>query len=88
MIIAPEGDSKEGVYRIHWEIPGNLLNANIYTVNINFGESLKYLLYKATNALSFEISNFNYDNELTNKVVPGVIKPELATRIEYVEGEI
>jgi lipopolysaccharide transport system ATP-binding protein len=83
VLISDQRNSKEGIYKISWHIPGKLLNSNRYFMNLYFGENQKYPLFIQENALNFEILNVNYDDETSNRVIPGIIKPELDYKIEY-----
>lgn len=73
--ITPLRNSKKGVYRITLEIPPHLLNSNKYKINLIFGENSRYLLFKITDILFFEVENTTIN--FTSTVLPGIIKPNL-----------
>jgi len=78
-------DSKFGVYKIDWHIPGKLLNANSFRLKLYFGENQKYPLFVIDDIMHFEIINENYDKETSNRIVPGIIKPDLTYNIDFSE---
>lgn len=73
--ITPKRNSKKGVYQITMEISPNLLNSNKYKINLIFGENSRYLLFKITDILFFEVENTTTNT--TSTVLPGIIKPKL-----------
>jgi lipopolysaccharide transport system ATP-binding protein len=83
VLLSDQRNSKNGIYKIIWEIPGKLLNANRYFINLVFGENQKYELFVIKNVLVFDVLNINYENETSNRVIPGIIKPELKYDIEF-----
>ena len=79
---------KIGVYDVNMEIPPFLLNANIYKVNLIFGENQRYALYKINDIISFEIENTNTGIGSNPNVLPGIIKPLFNWKVEFCKNLI
>ncbi len=80
--ISDNKDSRKGVYHVTAIIPGGILNANIYKLNLIFGENLTHLLCRVNEILSFQLHNYLAESEYT-RLYPGVIKPELDWNIKF-----
>lgn len=81
VIVSSENDSKAGKYRTQVEIPGSLLNEGNYSVNLQWGENCTYLLFKAENFISIDVASTPYQHKISG--VPGIIRPNLNWRCEY-----
>ena len=81
--ITTESDSKRGLYRVVLSIPPFLLNANVYRLGLMFGESQRYLLFKAHDLMSFEVANTDTGQGTNLNQVPGVIRPNFDWKFEY-----
>jgi lipopolysaccharide transport system ATP-binding protein len=74
--ISPDGDSRCGFYRLTGGIPGHLLNAGRYSVDVVFGKDQRYVLFRIDGAVSFEMENVARGANMG--VAPGVIRPRLS----------
>jgi len=82
--LSHQKDSKIGYYRSIAKVPGKILNANIYKLNLIFGENLTHLLFSVKEIINFQLHNYLQDSEYT-RLYPGVIKPELSWETEFLE---
>lgn len=79
--VTEENDLKEGLYNIKGFIPGNILNAGIYSFNLIFAENLNnvYFIYKEI--CTFELQNETLARNTTK--LPGIIRPQIKYQYEY-----
>jgi lipopolysaccharide transport system ATP-binding protein len=79
-IISSNRDSRCGFYHLAAEIPGHLLNAGRYSLDVQFGKDQRYVLFRIDSAVSFEVENTATGRGLNMSVAPGVIRPLLSWR--------
>jgi lipopolysaccharide transport system ATP-binding protein len=83
IVLSNRGDAKSGLFSARVEIPPHLLNAGLYKVNLVFGESQRYVLYKIDDAISFEVENTATGRGSNLSRAPGLIRPLLDWSYEY-----
>ena len=59
-IVTKDKDSKVGSYQISGQVPGELINAGLYSFNIIFGENQRIEILKLENIIDFEITNESF----------------------------
>ncbi len=74
---------KKGLYRSVCYIPSNLLNDNIYSIQIMFVNDLSVCLYNHENILSFEIHDVDRVGKWYGKWI-GAVRPKLKFEIEAI----
>lgn len=84
LLISENRDSKSGVYAVKVEIPPALLNSNVYTARLIFGENQRYVLYRNDEVISFEIENTHMNQGANLHRVPGIIRPNLKWSTNFV----
>jgi lipopolysaccharide transport system ATP-binding protein len=77
VILSSAGDASAGYFSTKGIIPPHLLNAGIYKVNLLFGESQRYVLYKIEDVISFEVDHTATGRGSNMSRTPGVIRPAL-----------
>ena len=77
IILSSSRDAKIGYFSTKGIIPPNLLNAGIYKINLLFGESQRYALYKVEDVISFEVDHTTTGRGSNMSRTPGVIRPVL-----------
>jgi lipopolysaccharide transport system ATP-binding protein len=84
-IISSDRDSRCGFYRLTGRIPGHLLNAGRYYLNVVFGKDQRYVLFRIDEAVSFDVENTLTGRGLNMGVAPGIIRPLLSWRQSFQE---
>ena len=79
-VFAKDRNSKLGEHKITAVIPPHLLNANIYSMNLIFGQSQRYVLFRQDRICAFEVENIPMENNMT--VLPGVVRPAINYSLE------
>jgi lipopolysaccharide transport system ATP-binding protein len=74
--VSPDGDSRVGFYQLKGRIPGHLLNAARYSVDLVFGKDQRYVLFRIDSAVSFEVENVARGSNMS--VAPGLVRPRLS----------
>jgi lipopolysaccharide transport system ATP-binding protein len=77
-IISSDRDSRCGFYRLTGRIPGQLLNAGRYYLNVVFGKDQRYVLFRMDEIASFDVENTLTGRGLNMGVAPGIIRPLLS----------
>lgn len=81
VLVTSDQNSKKGYYTINCKLPQQLLNTGTYLLNLIFGESQRYLIFKAESIVRFEVmqdmTGSNSDR------IPGVVFPELNFDISH-----
>jgi lipopolysaccharide transport system ATP-binding protein len=77
--ISNDKNSKLGIYKLTCQLPQQLLNAGIYSINIIFGENQRTLLYQIKNFISFEVLHEMAGSN--SEKLPGVTFPDLKFKI-------
>lgn len=83
--ISSNADSRCGLYQVTCVIPGHLLNAGRYSLDLLFGKDQRWPLFRIDGLLSFEVENTATGRGSNLRVAPGVIRPLLAWRQTFVE---
>jgi lipopolysaccharide transport system ATP-binding protein len=74
--LSPDGDSRTGFYQLKGRIPGHLLNAGRYCMDVVFGKDQRYILHRVDQVVSFEVENVARGANMG--VAPGVVRPCLS----------
>jgi lipopolysaccharide transport system ATP-binding protein len=77
-LISADRDSRCGFYQVIGRIPGHLLNAGRYSLDIVFGKDQRYVLLRIDGVVSFEVENTATGRGSNMSVAPGVIRPLLS----------
>ena len=83
IVLSKTGDAKIGYFSTKVKIPPHLLNAGMYKINLIFGESQRYVLYKIEDIISFEVENTATGRGNNMSRAPGVIRPLLDWSNEF-----
>ena len=81
--LAAENKTKEGEYRIVFDIPPYLLNAGRYKMKVWFGENCRYLVW-GTLEYNFEIEHKRVVNGVDMGYRPGVLACDFDFKSEFV----
>jgi lipopolysaccharide transport system ATP-binding protein len=84
-IISSDGDSRSGFYQLTGRIPGHLLNAGRYSLDVQFGKDQSYALFRIEGVVSFEVENTATGRGLNMSVATGVVRPQLSWRHSFKE---
>lgn len=84
-VITSDRSSRCGFYHITGKIPGHLLNAGRYSLDVVFGKDQRYALFRMEGAVSFEVENTATGRDSNMSVAPGVIRPLLSWRHSFTE---
>jgi lipopolysaccharide transport system ATP-binding protein len=76
--ISPDGDSLCGSYQVTGTIPGHLLNAGRYSLDLGMYKDQRWLLLQIDSVVSFQVANTATGRGATMGVAPGVIRPLLS----------
>jgi len=76
--ISSDRDSRRGFYQVVGRIPGHLLNAGRYSLDVLFGKDQRYVLLRIDGVVSFEVENTATGRGSNMSVAPGVIRPLLS----------
>ncbi|MGB6484628.1 MAG: ABC transporter ATP-binding protein [Candidatus Acidiferrales bacterium] len=77
-IISSNRDSRCGFYQLAGRIPGHLLNAGRYSLDVQFGQDQHYVLFRIDGAVSFEVENTATGRGSNMSVATGVVRPLLS----------
>lgn len=86
-VLSPDKDAKVGFYKVTFELPPYLLNTNKYKINVIFGENQKYVLWAKDNILNFEIENTLTGQGYNMATLPGILKPNLDIKYQYLRSD-
>ena len=75
--ISTDYDSRCGFYETKATIPGHLLNAGLYSLDVVFGKDQRYVLFRLDNAVSFAVEHTATGRGSNMGIAPGVIRPRL-----------
>jgi len=78
LCISSDRDSRRGFYKVMGRIPGHLLNAGRYSLDVVFGKDQRYVLLRIDGVVSFEVENTATGRDSNMGVAPGVIRPLLS----------
>ncbi|HUJ94096.1 MAG TPA: ABC transporter ATP-binding protein [Terriglobales bacterium] len=76
--ISSDGDSRCGIHHMKCRIPGHLLNAGRYSVDLIFGKDQRWMLFQIDSVVSFEVKNTATGRGSSMTLAPGVIRPLLS----------
>jgi lipopolysaccharide transport system ATP-binding protein len=76
--LSSDRDSHRGFYQLTGRIPGHLLNAGRYSLDVVFGKDQRYVLLRLDGVVSFEVENTATGRGSNMSVAPGVIRPLLS----------
>lgn len=82
-IVTKDKDSKVGSYQISGQVPGELINAGLYSFNIIFGENQRIEILKLQNIIDFEITNESFISN--SDVLPGIIRPNIIYENKFLD---
>ena len=74
-IVTKDKDSKPGSYQISGQVPGELINAGLYSFNLIFGENQRIEILRIENIIDFEITNESFIRN--SDILPGIIRPNI-----------
>lgn len=84
--ITSNHDSRCGFYQVTGKIPGHLLNAGRYSVDVVFGKDQRWVLFRIDSVATFEVENAGRGSNMS--VAPGVIRPLLSWRHSFNEESL
>jgi lipopolysaccharide transport system ATP-binding protein len=84
-MISSDRDSRTGSYHVTGRIPGHLLNAGRYSLNLVFGKDQRYVLFRMDDVVFFELENTATGRGSNMSVAPGIIRPILSWRHSFEE---
>lgn len=84
-LISSNLDARASLYHLSGRIPGHLLNAGRYSLDIVFGRDQRYVLFRIDQVVSFEVENTATGRGRNMSVAPGVIRPMLHWRQSFHE---
>src|SRR5262249_44014179 len=76
--LSPDNDSSCGFYQVKCKIPGHLLNAGRYSVDLGFNKDQRYSLLRVEGVVSFQVENTATGRGANMDVAPGIVRPLLA----------
>lgn len=79
--ISTEKDSKKGIYTIKGQLDPFTLNAGQYKFNVIFGENQRYLLFKESEIIGFEVTNESFGSN--NEILPGILRPNISYKVDF-----
>jgi len=82
-LLEPIGQAKAGRYLVAAAVPGHLLNAGRYHVNVLFGQNQSYVLFKLDDAVGFEVEHTVTGRGANMHITQGVIRPLLEWKQEF-----
>jgi lipopolysaccharide transport system ATP-binding protein len=84
-LVSSECDSRAGSYHVTGRIPGHLLNAGRYSLNLVFGKDQRYVLFRMDDVVFFGIENTATGRGSNMSVAPGVVRPLLSWQHSFEE---
>ncbi|MFN3998527.1 ATP-binding cassette domain-containing protein [Algoriphagus sp.] len=79
--VSTEKDSKRGIYTIKGQLDPYTINAGQYKFNVIFGENQRYLLFKESEIIGFEIANESFGSN--TEILPGVLRPDIPYVVDF-----
>jgi len=76
--LSPDDDSRCGFYQAKCTIPGHLLNAGRYSVDLGINKDQRWSLLRVDNIASFEVENTATGRGANMSVAQGVVRPLLS----------
>ena len=76
--IGSDGDSRDNFYHIKGRIPGHLLNAGRYSVDLGVLKDQRWVLLQLDGVAAFEVANTATGRGATMGIAPGIIRPLLS----------
>lgn len=87
VVMTANKDSQIGEYKINVQIPPHILNSDRYTAKIIIGESQRYVLAAFDEIFTFEVEHTATGRDNNFSKAPGVIRPLLNWKSEYIKHE-
>jgi lipopolysaccharide transport system ATP-binding protein len=84
-IISSNRDSRIGFYQLTGIIPGHLLNAGRYFLNVIFGKDQRHIIFRVDEVVSFDVENTLTGRGLNMSVASGIVRPLLSWRHSFEE---
>ncbi|MDI3318642.1 polysaccharide ABC transporter ATP-binding protein [Pinibacter soli] len=79
--ISKQYDSKKGIYHLTCKLPKRFLNAGTYSLSIIFGENQRFVLYSASDIISFEVLHETSGSNSSR--LPGLTFPEIEIQSDF-----
>jgi lipopolysaccharide transport system ATP-binding protein len=76
--VTSENNSRCGFYQAKCRIPGHLLNAGRYSLDVVFLKDQRWVLFRVDSVASFEVENTATGRGANMSVAPGVVRPLLS----------
>ena len=76
-IISSDCDSRSGFYHLTGRIPGHLLNAGRYSLNVLFGKDQRHVLFRMDDVIFFQVENTATGRGANMAIAPGIVRPLL-----------
>jgi lipopolysaccharide transport system ATP-binding protein len=77
----------EGRYKSSCEIPGDLLNAGMYSVSVTFARDEAFALFEVNDAITFEVEDSTHGRGSWYDRWPGVVRPALQWNTHAMDEE-
>jgi len=77
----------EGTYKSTCQIPGDLLNAGMYSVSVTFARDDAFALFEVSDAIAFEVEDSTYGRGSWYDRWPGAVRPVLQWSTESMDEE-
>jgi lipopolysaccharide transport system ATP-binding protein len=84
-VLSPDKDSKEGFYKIHFDIPPFTLNTGKYKMKLIFGENQRYPLFTKEDIVCFEVENTLTNQGYNMHTLPGIMKPKFDFACNFID---
>jgi lipopolysaccharide transport system ATP-binding protein len=76
----------DGIYKVQFKIPGNLLNNTRYYFNVLFGLDQRYVAFKYDNILSIDVEDGLHRQGASFHKYPGIIHPQFDWHVEKLKS--
>jgi lipopolysaccharide transport system ATP-binding protein len=86
--ISSDADSHSGFYEVRGTIPGHLLNAGRYFIDLVFGKDQRWVLLRVDSVVCFEVENTATGRGSSLMVAPGVVRPLLSWSHSFDENSL
>jgi len=77
----------EGTYKSTCQIPGDLLNAGMYSVSVTFARDDAFALFEVSDAIAFEVEDSTFGRGSWYDRWPGAVRPVLQWSTESMDEE-
>ncbi|GHT73809.1 ABC transporter ATP-binding protein [Bacteroidia bacterium] len=86
-LISPNSDSQKGLYEVEVQIPPFFLNGGKYKINLNFGESQRYVLFSMENVLNFEVEHTSTGRGNNFSPAQGLLRPNFPVKCNFIKNK-